>query len=92
MFGRIEIAPQTGLKAMPQKAQSAWDAAMNGFVGASYKPLVFAGTQFAKGTNYWYIAEQTLITYPQRRALVVLAINEFMNEYSIVQNSIEEIF
>ena len=46
---------------MPQKYQSAWSA-IEGIVGASYTPCMTVGKQQAKGTNYWFIAEQTLIT------------------------------
>lgn len=76
---------------MPQKYQSAWTA-VEGLVGASYNPLMTVGKQQAKGTNYWLIAEQTLITNPPEKHLVTIAINEFAGNYTLVNGSIKRIF
>ncbi|MBO7133305.1 MAG: hypothetical protein J6W06_04010 [Bacteroidales bacterium] len=89
MLGAIKLENFEGLTAMPQKAASAWAAVNAGIVGASYKPLVFVGTQVVKGVNYWFIAEQTLVTHPPVRRIVTIAINEFEGEYTIVPSSIE---
>ena len=88
MFGKIEFENFEGLSKMPQKAASAWSA-VSTLVGASYKPLVFVGTQVARGTNYWFIAEQTLTTNPIAKHIVTIAINEFGGVYAIVPSSIE---
>ena len=91
MFGKIEFENFEGLNAMPQKAASAWSAADNGLCGASYKPLLYIGEQVAKGTNYWFIAEQTLITNQTVKHIVTIAINEYNGVYAIVPSSIEVI-
>lgn len=91
-LGGIELAEQKGLTSMPQGAASAWVAVEGGIVGAGYKPLVFVGTQIAKGTNYHFIAEQTLITAEPERHIVKLVVNEFNGEYKLVPHSIEVIF
>ena len=91
-LGGIEIAEQKGLTTMPQKAASAWAALENGIVGAGYKPLVFVGTQIVKGTNYHFIAEQTLATLKPVRHIVKIAVNEFRGQYQIVPQSIEVIY
>ena len=63
MLGQIQFENFKGLTEMPQKAASAWNAfEQEGLTGASYKPLLYVGEQTAKGTNYWFIAEQTLTT------------------------------
>ena len=49
-LGGITLAEQRGLYSMPQKAASAW-CAVEDIIGASYKPLVFVGTQIVKGTR-----------------------------------------
>ena len=91
MLGKIEIENFTGLTTMPQKAASAWTAA-NYLVGATYKPLLFVGTQITKGVNYWFVAEQSFsITTPERR-IVKIAINEFEGKCTVVDGSIEVIF
>ena len=76
---------------MPQKYQSAWSA-IEGIVGASYTPCMTVGKQQAKGTNYWFIAEQTLITKTPEKHIVTLAINEFDGNYTLVNGSIVRIF
>ena len=92
MFGGLTIAEQKGLTSMPQKAASAWIAVEGGIVGASYKPLVFVGTQVAKGITHWFIAEQTFITAEPERHIVKIAVNEFDDEFKLVPHSIEKIF
>ena len=90
MLGAIQFEDFEGLTSMPQKAASAWSALeTGGIVGASYKPLLYVGTQAVKGVNHWFIAEQTLVTNPPVRHIVAIAINEFNGVYSIVPSSIE---
>lgn len=90
MLGAIQFENFEGLSKMPQKAASAWSA-VGGIVGASYKPLVYVGTQQVKGVNHWFIAEQTLVTNPPVKHIVTIAINEFNGVYAIVPQSIEVI-
>ena len=89
MFGQICLEGFVGLTSMPQKAASAWTGAFEDLVGAEYKPLLFYATQFVKGVNYFFIAEQTLITNPPIRRLVKVIINEFDGKYDLVD--VEEI-
>lgn len=91
MVGKIELQEFECLRTMPQRAASAWTAGTLGVVGASYKPLLFLGAQVVKGMNYWFIAEQTLITAKPERRVVKLAINEFGNRYKLVEGSVEVI-
>ena len=90
MFGSVKFEDFKGLTAMPQKAASAWSA-LDGLVGASYKPLVFVGTQPVKGTNYLFIAEQTITAYPIVRRIVTVTINEYEGKYTVVPESIRVI-
>lgn len=78
-FGHINLAQFPECR-LPQKAQSAWDDVFGDIVGAQYKPVVYKGDQEVNGVNYWYIAEQTLMTKPLVRRLVELAINEHRDE------------
>ena len=91
MFGKIDFVEFEGLSKMPQEAASAWSAVDGGLCGASYKPLLFVGKQVAKGTNYWFIAEQTLVTNPPVKHIVTIAVNAFNGTYAIVPSSIEVI-
>ena len=90
MFGKIELEKFEGITKMPQEAASAWST-VDGLVGASYKPLLYLGKQVVKGVNYFFIAEQTLITCPPIRRVVTLTINEFEGKYELLGNSIKEI-
>lgn len=92
LCGGITLAEQKGLTSMPQNAASAWIAVEGGIVGAGYKPLVFVGTQIVQGTNYHFIAEQTLILAEPERHIVKIVVNEFNGEYKIVPQSIEVIY
>ena len=84
-FGGIDILEQIGMDKMPQKAASAWSGAIDGkLVGATYKPIAYVGTQVVKGVNHIFIAEQTLIVATPERHIVLLTINEFDGNFSIV--------
>lgn len=91
MFGKIELEKFDGITTMPQHAASAWSGAIEGLVGASYKPLLYLGKQVVRGVNHYFVAEQTLITNPPIRRVVKLVINEFNGEYELVGDSIEDI-
>lgn len=91
MLGKIEFVEFKGLESMPQKAASAWAAVDGGLCGASYKPLVYIGTQQVRGVNHWFIAEQTLVTNPPVKHIVTIAVNEFNGVFAIVPDSINVI-
>lgn len=94
MFGQIELEKfeEINEKSMTQKVASAWSAAVTSeLVGASYKPLLYVGKQQVRGVNYVFIAEQTLITNPIARHLVLLTVNEFGGKFELVPSSIVEI-
>lgn len=87
-FGGIEVVEQTEMKMFTQRAASAWGV-MNDLVGANYKPMAYVGTQIVKGVNHFFIAEQTLVTATPIRHIVLVTINEFDGNYSLV--SVENI-
>ena len=82
-LGSINIVEQQGTAKMPQEAASAWSAFDTNMVGASYKPMDYIGTQIVKGTNYYFIAEQTLILATPQRHIVLVIVNEFEGNYTI---------
>ena len=61
---------------LPQKATSAFTKFTDGLTGAEYEPLLFVGTQLVNGTNYCYIALQTIICANPMKRLVKLILNE----------------
>lgn len=89
LLGGIELDIITDLTKLPQKVASAMsEIESNEMVGASYKPLIYLGTQPVRGINYWFIAEQTLMTADFDKHIVTIAVNEFGGEYEIVKSSI----
>ncbi len=66
-----ELAEGTPL---PKDAQEAFDKAMEGFVGANYKPLALLGRQVVAGVNYAVLCSQTVITDEPFDNLAVISI------------------
>ena len=90
MFGKIEMEKFEGLKEMPQEAASAWgEIDQLEILGASYKPLLYVGKQQVKGTNYFFLAEQTFINKENDRRLIQIAINHFDGKYTVIPQSIK---
>lgn len=95
MCGAVQIENFDNLKSNvnAQKAASAWNGIeWSALMGASYKPLLYVGTQIVKGVNHCFIAEQTLITREPVKHIVTIKINEFDGEYTIVKGSIVQIY
>ena len=88
MFGKIEYEKFVETTSMPQKAASAWNT-LEDLLGASYKPLLYLGKQQVNGVNYYFIAEQTIVTNPPIRRVVKLAIRESGGEFELL--NVEEI-
>lgn len=88
MFGKIELEQFEGLEFMPEDYALAWQG-LEGIVGAQYKPLLCLGKQIVRGVNYYFLAEQTIITHPISRRVVTLIINEFQGNYTLVHDSVE---
>ena len=92
-LGGNEFNITTNLTKLPQKVASALATLENsGIVGAGYKGLIYVGKQTVKGVNYWFIAEQTLITREPETHIVKIAVNDFKGKMEIAAGSIERIF
>jgi len=93
MTGAIEFNIITDMTKLPQKAASAASAIETAeLTGASYKPIMYVGTQIVRGVNYYFICEQTLVTARPEKHIVKLAVNEFQGKFELVGNKIEVIF
>lgn len=93
MTGAIEFNIITDMTKLPQKVASAASAIETAeLTGASYKPLMYVGTQVVRGVNYWFICEQTLVTARPEKHIVKLAVNEFQGKFELVGNKITVIF
>ena len=82
-LGGITVLEQNEMTAFPQKAASAWSV-MSGIVGTKYKPIAYVGTQVVKGVNHVFIAEQTMLTANFDRHIVLVTVNEFDGNFSLV--------
>ena len=92
MLGKIELNIITDLSKLPQKIASAAAAIENPeLIGASFKVVMYVGSQPVRGTNYWFIAEETLTTANFDKHLVLVAVNEFNGEFEVVNSSVMRI-
>lgn len=83
----------TDLSKLPQKVASAMATLENPeLTGATYKALMYVCKQVVKGVNYWFIAEQTLITREPEKHIVKVAVNDFKGKMEIAAGSITRIF
>ena len=87
-LGQMELEHFEGLSSMPQEFASAWTI-MEGLIGATYKPLLCLGSQLVNGKNFFFIAEQTIITNPAIRRVVKVVINKSAGHYELI--GVEEI-
>ena len=83
MFGSIKVVEQQAMTKMPQPAATAWSA-VEGLVGANYKPIAYVGNQQVHGVNYVFIAEQTLVTANPERHIVTVTVNALDGKYTVV--------
>lgn len=91
MYGQINLVNFDGITAMPQEVASAWHDAVEDYVGVSYKPLLYLGWQLVNGINYYFIAEQIILSNPQVRRIVALTIHAGDNDINLIDDSIQEI-
>lgn len=91
MFGKINLVNFSGVTEMPQEVATAWHDAFADYVGVSYKPLLYLGEQVVRGVNYYFVAEQTFMTNPPFRRVVLLAINANDNDVELIEDSVKEI-
>ena len=61
-----------------------FEAATRSIIGVKCKPLVFLGTQIVKGINYHFIAEETVIYPGADPRAVMITINVFNKQTTIV--------
>lgn len=89
MFGTFQLEQFKACE-LNQEAASAWSAVEN-LVGAGYKPLLYVGKQVARGTDYVFVAEQTIMSNPPVRRVISFTINCINGNYDLVEESIEVI-
>lgn len=89
MFGTFQLENFKACE-LNQEAASAWSAVENS-VGVGYKPLLYVGKQVARGTDYLFIAEQTILSNPPVRRVVNFCVNYFDGKYELVNESFEAI-
>lgn len=88
-FGAIEFEVTADLKKLPQKAASALAVIEDKTrVGATFKVLVYVGKQLVNGTNYVFVAEETLSTANFDKHIVLISVNEKDGKFEIAKSSI----
>lgn len=74
---------------LPEDVEKGFKEVTQHLVGASYEPVLYAGSQVVAGFNYMIICKQILSDKDATEHLVKLVINVFNEKWSIV--SIDEI-
>lgn len=69
---------------LPERVASAFTAVTKDLIGATYTPVLYCGQQTVRGFNYMLICEQKLSDKEGTQHLVQMIINEFQDEYYIV--------
>ena len=69
----FELEKFAGVANMPEEARDEWEAFED--LGADYVPLQYLGKQHVNGVNHYFIAEQTLVTNPFERRVVLVLVN-----------------
>jgi len=93
-FGNIQLLEFEECTDYPQGFASA-SAVVNvnedgePLIGCKYKLLMPLAVQPAHGNNYYFLAEQTIMSNPAVRRLVTLAVNEQNGNYKLVKNSVK---
>lgn len=92
-YGAIQLLEFTAATELPQKFASAASVLEDKeLVGAEFKVILPLGAQVVRGTNYFFLCEESVMTYPSVRRLVTLAVNEFDGEFTLVKESLREVF
>ena len=61
---------------MPQQVATAFGKVFENFVGATYTPIAYLGSQVVNGTNHAILAEQTVMTGVDTKNIVCIILNE----------------
>lgn len=61
---------------LPEPAATAFSQAFQGFIGATYTPVLYCGEQSVHGTNYMVICHQTLMCGDEKEHVVKVIINK----------------
>jgi hypothetical protein len=74
----VEEADLTG------EAEIAFKMATKSLMGVEYKPIIYIGSQVVKGKNYYYLCEAKVIYPGAEPYAVVLCVNGFQGQYTVV--------
>ena len=84
MTGEIEFAKfKTAI--LPQVLSNAFYDVTSKLVGAKYVPVLYVGSQIVHGTNYYLLAEQTIMNATKTKHIVKMVINVNENGNSLVE-------
>lgn len=83
VYGSVVVDP----KEIDNKSRAMFNVALEGIVGATYKPLYLVASQIVHGVNYTYLAQQNLATVDNAEHLVTVTINVSENGINLVSIS-----
>ena len=70
---------------LPQVLNNAFYEVTSKLMGAKYVPVLYVGSQIVHGTNYYLIAEQTLMNANKTKHIVKMVINVNEGGNSLVE-------
>ena len=69
---------------LPQKVATGFGGVTQGMIGATYVPVLYAGTQVVHGINHMLICKQTLAAQGAPEHLVKMVLNQNLDDGSLV--------
>ena len=84
MTGGIEFAKMKAC-VLPQALNNAFYNVTSKLMGAKYVPVLYVGSQVVHGTNYYLLAEQTIMNATKTKHIVKMVINVNENGNSLVE-------
>lgn len=86
LSGGWSVDPDTAAQPLPEDAQKAFDAAVEGLTGNSLTPLALLATQVVSGTNYAILCMGTTVTEEPVSTMQVVTIYEDTEGKSEITN------
>lgn len=83
LAGGWKLAPMEGCN-LPQQVATGFSEVTKALVGATYVPVLYAGTQLVHGINHMLICKQTLAAQGAPEHLVEMVLNQNTDDGSIV--------
>lgn len=76
MFGGWILENDFNIGTLPQKVATGFEKVFDGWVGASYEPILYLGHQIVNGVNHAILCKQNVITKDPSEHIVKIILHE----------------